>query len=105
MEAAVLILDVYQILGVGPVPVGRVESGTLRPGMVLDLGGRALTVKRIEKHHQATPLAVAGDNVGISFIEAGEADLPSLKALVKLRVRFIERGPGTPMPPAQPAQD
>jgi len=60
--------DVYKIGGIGTVPVGRVETGILKPGMVVTFAPNALTteVKSVEMHHEALPEAVPGDNVGFN---------------------------------------
>ncbi|KAF1781225.1 Tr-type G domain, conserved site [Phytophthora cactorum] len=46
--------DVYKIGGIGTVPVGRVETGVIKPGMVATFGPLSL------------PEAVPGDNVGFN---------------------------------------
>jgi elongation factor 1-alpha len=60
--------DVYKIGGIGTVPVGRVETGVLRPGMVVVFSPCGLTseVKSIEMHHEALPEAAPGDNIGFN---------------------------------------
>jgi elongation factor 1-alpha len=60
--------DVYKIGGIGTVPVGRVETGVLKPGMVVTFAPSSLTteVKSVEMHHEALPEAVPGDNVGFN---------------------------------------
>eukprot|EP00455_Lapot_gusevi_P042265 TRINITY_DN498_c0_g1_i5.p2 TRINITY_DN498_c0_g1~~TRINITY_DN498_c0_g1_i5.p2 ORF type:complete len:441 (+),score=189.27 TRINITY_DN498_c0_g1_i5:88-1410(+) len=60
--------DVYKIGGIGTVPVGRVETGILRPGMVVTFAPVDLSaeVKSVEMHHEAMPEAVPGDNVGFN---------------------------------------
>jgi len=60
--------DVYKIGGIGTVPVGRVETGILKPNMnVLFAPGKLTTdVKSIEMHHEALEQAVPGDNVGFN---------------------------------------
>ncbi|MCD6541776.1 MAG: translation elongation factor EF-1 subunit alpha [Thermoplasmata archaeon] len=64
------IQDVYSITGVGTVPVGRVETGVLKPGMkVIFLpskkpGGVVGEVKTIEMHHEQISQAMPGDNIG-----------------------------------------
>jgi len=47
--------DVYKISGIGTVPVGRVETGTMRPGMHLSFAPSGVTteVKSIEMHHES----------------------------------------------------
>jgi elongation factor 1-alpha len=60
--------DVYKIGGIGTVPVGRVETGILRPGMTVRFcPGRVTTeVKSVEMHHQSMEQAAPGDNVGFN---------------------------------------
>uniref|UniRef100_A0A8C0SZ16 Tr-type G domain-containing protein n=1 Tax=Canis lupus familiaris TaxID=9615 RepID=A0A8C0SZ16_CANLF len=47
--------DVYKIGGIGTVPVGRVETGVLKPGMVVTFAPVNVTteVKSVEMHHEA----------------------------------------------------
>lgn len=58
----------YKIGGIGTVPVGRVETGVLKPGMVVTFAPANLTteVKSVEMHHEALQEAVPGDNVGFN---------------------------------------
>lgn len=58
----------YKIGGIGTVPVGRVETGVLKPGMVVTFAPAGLTteVKSVEMHHEALTEAVPGDNVGFN---------------------------------------
>jgi elongation factor 1-alpha len=60
--------DVYKIGGIGTVPVGRVETGVLRPGDVVTFApaGVSTEVKSIEMHHESLPEATPGDNVGFN---------------------------------------
>jgi len=60
--------DVYKIGGIGTVPVGRVETGILKPNMVVTFAPIGLTteVKSVEMHHEALAEAVPGDNVGFN---------------------------------------
>jgi len=60
--------DVYKISGIGTVPVGRVETGVLKPGMVVTFAPPDVTteVKSVEMHHQDLQEAVPGDNVGFN---------------------------------------
>jgi len=61
--------DVYKIGGIGTVPVGRVETGIIKPGMVVTFGPVGLTteVKSVEMHHESLPEAAPGDNVGFNI--------------------------------------
>ncbi|MDP7260677.1 MAG: translation elongation factor EF-1 subunit alpha [archaeon] len=63
------IQDAYSITGVGVVPVGRVESGLLKPGMqlIFQPSGATGEVKTVEMHHEQLPQAEPGDNVGINI--------------------------------------
>jgi len=60
--------DVYKIGGIGTVPVGRVETGVIKPGVVVTFAPTNLTteVKSVEMHHEALTEAVPGDNVGFN---------------------------------------
>lgn len=55
--------------GIGTVPVGRVETGLLKPGMVVTFAPPNVTteVKSVEMHHESMPEAVPGDNVGFNI--------------------------------------
>merc|ERR1712121_89971 len=60
--------DVYKIGGIGTVPVGRVETGIIKPGMVVPFAPSNVTteVKSVEMHHESLPEALPGDNVGFN---------------------------------------
>jgi translation elongation factor 1A (EF-1A/EF-Tu) len=62
------IQDVYSITGHGTVPVGRVETGVMKPGMQIIFmpSGIKSEVKKIEMHHKEIPEAVPGDNIGFN---------------------------------------
>jgi elongation factor 1-alpha len=61
--------DVYKIQGIGTVPVGRVETGILKPGMVVRFAPVGLNAecKSVEMHHESMAQAVPGDNVGFNI--------------------------------------
>jgi elongation factor 1-alpha len=61
--------DVYKIGGIGTVPVGRVETGILKPGMTVTFAPVNLSteVKSVEMHHEALAEATPGDNVGFNI--------------------------------------
>jgi len=63
------IQDVYSITGVGTVPVGRVETGTMKPNdkIIVMPSGALGEIKSIETHHQEMPSATAGDNIGFNL--------------------------------------
>jgi elongation factor 1-alpha len=60
--------DVYTITGIGTVPVGRVETGTLKVGekIIFLPSGKSGEVKSIEMHHESVTQAEPGDNVGFN---------------------------------------
>jgi len=84
--------DVYKIQGIGTVPVGRVETGTLKPDLALTFGplGTTATCKSVEMHHEKVPQAIPGDNVGFN---------------VKLAVNQIKRGHVASETKNEPAMD
>jgi elongation factor 1-alpha len=59
--------DVYTITGIGTVPVGRVETGILKPGdkIIFMPSNKPAEVKSIEMHHTSIPQAEPGDNIGM----------------------------------------
>jgi elongation factor 1-alpha len=69
--------DVYKIGGIGTVPVGRVETGILKPGMVVTFAPSNVTteVKSVEMHHESMPQAVPGDNVGFNVKNVSVKDI------------------------------
>jgi elongation factor 1-alpha len=69
--------DVYKIGGIGTVPVGRVETGVLKPGMVVTFapGGVTTEVKSVEMHHESLPQATPGDNVGFNVKNVSVKDI------------------------------
>uniref|UniRef100_A0A8I3PLF2 Eukaryotic translation elongation factor 1 alpha 2 n=1 Tax=Canis lupus familiaris TaxID=9615 RepID=A0A8I3PLF2_CANLF len=69
--------DVYKIGGIGTVPVGRVETGILRPGMVVTFAPVNITteVKSVEMHHEALSEALPGDNVGFNVKNVSVKDI------------------------------
>jgi len=69
--------DVYKIGGIGTVPVGRVETGVIKPGMVVTFAPANITteVKSIEMHHESLPEAKPGDNIGFNVKNVAVKDL------------------------------
>ncbi len=65
--------DVYNITGIGVVPVGRVETGIVKVGdkvvAVPGREGKGITgeVKTIEMHHEQLQQAEPGDNIGFNI--------------------------------------
>ena len=75
------IQDVYNITGIGVVPVGRVETGILKVNdKVIIVPGREGKgvegeVKTIEMHHEQIQQAEPGDNIGFSVRGIGKKDI------------------------------
>jgi len=75
------IQDVYDITGIGTVPVGKIETGIMKIGQkVIVLPGRSGTgiegeVRSIEAHHEQLKEGEAGDNVGINIRGVGKKDM------------------------------
>ncbi|RMF55154.1 translation elongation factor EF-1 subunit alpha [Candidatus Woesearchaeota archaeon] len=75
------IQDVYNITGIGVVPVGRVETGIMKVGdkvtIVPGREGKGVSgeVKSIEMHHEQMQQAEPGDNVGFNVRGIGKNDI------------------------------
>ena len=73
--------DVYEITGIGTVPVGKIETGVMKVGQkIVALPGRSGTgiqgeVRTIEMHHEQLTQAEAGDNVGVNIRGIGKKDV------------------------------
>merc|ERR1711883_34263 len=70
--------DVYKIGGIGTVPVGRVETGTIKAGMVVTFAPAAVTteVKSVEMHHETlSEGGKPGDNVGFNVKNVSVKDI------------------------------
>jgi len=69
--------DVYSITGIGTVPVGRVETGVMKPNMsvIFMPANKTGEVKSIEMHHETIPQAEPGDNVGFNIRGLGKKDI------------------------------
>ncbi len=75
------IQDVYEITGIGTVPVGKIETGIMKVGQKVKIlpgrSGRGIDgeVKTIEMHHEQLKEAPAGDNVGVNIRGVGKKDI------------------------------
>jgi len=69
--------DVYKIGGIGTVPVGRVETGIIKAGMVVVFAPTNVTteVKSVEMHHEQIPEGLPGDNVGFNVKNVSIKDI------------------------------
>ena len=75
------IQDVYNITGIGVVPVGRVETGIMKPNdkiiVVPARDGKGIKgeVKTIEMHHEQISEALPGDNIGFTVKGIAKKDI------------------------------
>ncbi len=71
------IQDVYSITGAGTVPVGRVETGILKPNqkVIFKPSGAVGEIKSVEMHHEQITEAHSGDNVGFNVRGVGKNDI------------------------------
>jgi len=75
------IQDVYNITGIGVVPVGRIETGIMKVGdkvtFVPGREGKGVSgeVKTIEMHHEQMQKAEPGDNIGFNVRGIGKKDI------------------------------
>ncbi len=75
------IQDVYNITGIGVVPVGKIETGVMKAGDKIIImparegAGVQGEVKSIEMHHEQVPVAEPGDNVGLNIRGIGKKDI------------------------------
>ena len=69
--------DVYKIGGIGTVPVGRVETGIIKPGMMVTFAPANITteVKSVEMHHESLPQAIPGDSIGFNVKNVAVKDI------------------------------
>ncbi len=73
--------DVYNITGIGTVPVGRVETGVMKVNdkviVMPAREGKGVTgeVKSIEMHHEQMQQAEPGDNIGFSIRGVNKKDI------------------------------
>jgi len=69
--------DVYKISGIGTVPVGRVETGIMKPNISICFGplGTTTDCKSVEMHHEAVQEAIPGDNVGFNVKGLSVSDI------------------------------
>ena len=67
----------FRVSGIGTVPVGRVETGTIKAGMVVTFAPVNLTteVKSVEMHHTTLEEAYPGDNVGFNVKNVSVKDI------------------------------
>ena len=63
------IQDKFRVHGIGYIPVGKVESGTVKPGdaIIFMPSNKKAQVKTIEMHRKRIEKAIPGDNIGVDM--------------------------------------
>merc|ERR1719326_2372344 len=71
---------VYKIKGVGDVITGRIEQGTLKPGVTAAFAPTGVNGKAfsIEMHHKTVEKAGPGDNVGVNVKGLNKENMPKV---------------------------
>ena len=87
--AVVEVSDVYNIRGVGVVPVGKVLEGALVPGFKAKVGNKIAVVKTIEAHHEQLRVAGPGENIGFAL---GGVEKNDVHRGMKLRFERVGSG-------------
>ena len=68
-----IIRDVFKVSGIGIVPVGRVVSGRVKPGMEVNFAPHeehfSGKIFSIERHHCAQEEGVVGDQLGLNLLQ------------------------------------
>ncbi len=69
--------DVFSISGFGTVPVGKVETGVMKPGdpIIIMPAGIKTECKSIEMHHKQLQKAEPGDNIGFNIKDVDKKDV------------------------------
>jgi elongation factor 1-alpha len=85
--------DVYKIGGIGTAPVGQVETGVLKPGMVVTFALVNVTteVKSVEMHHEAFSEFLPGNNVGFKMSRMCLSKMIIVEMLL-VRARMTNQG-------------
>merc|ERR1712193_46656 len=78
--------DVYKIGGIGTVPVGRVETGMIKPGMIATFAPNGVTteVKSVERHHES---------MAATLLTLPASSLSSLRSLTVVPPRRLRTTP------------
>jgi elongation factor 1-alpha len=69
------ITKVYEIKGVGVIPVGRVVEGVAKPGQKAFFKGKLGVIKSIESHHVKLSQATVGQSIGFSLSGVSKSDI------------------------------
>ncbi|MFH1722454.1 MAG: EF-Tu/IF-2/RF-3 family GTPase [Candidatus Altiarchaeota archaeon] len=61
------VTEVFEITGIGLVPVGKVKGGNIKPGYIAEIKGNEITVGTIEMFHESLDIAVREDDIGLNL--------------------------------------
>jgi len=77
MNACHVIHECSIFTGIGTVPTGRVETGILKPNMMVNFAPQNLTteVKSVEMHRVELEAGTPGDNVGFNIRNVSVKDI------------------------------
>jgi elongation factor 1-alpha len=76
--------EIYNILGIGTVIVGKVIEGVLREHMKCNLEGHVCEIRAMETHHESIKEAKEGSNVGVTVT----GDITSIKNYKGRNIEF-----------------
>jgi len=88
MKAKVLIVDIYNIMGIGAVLVGVVKEGIFKLGMVTNINGVDVIVNSIECNHIQLKEATAEMSIGFNLKNIKAAELRNYRNQI---MEFKER--------------
>ena len=63
----IIIIDVYNITGVGTVVVAKVAQGSIKEGDSIQVGNKIAKITMIEKKHKRVSYAMENELVGIGL--------------------------------------
>ena len=78
-----LYLLIFHVAPILRMPVGRVETGIIKPGQVVTFApvGLSTEVKSVEMHHEPLPETMTSDNVGFKTGDAAIVKLVPSKPM------------------------
>jgi len=88
------VIDIYNITGIGVIPVGEVVSGKLANGMKSILNGKVVEIKTMEANHKKLSVANVGDKIGLSLKNASKDDLQKGQIIKFISAQKFNAGQG-----------
>eukprot|EP00483_Globobulimina_turgida_P004455 UN04464 len=86
---------IYKIDGVGNVITGRIEQGTIAPGVMVKFyptgcGGEAFS---LEMHHKKVDVAECGDNIGVNVKKLKKTNMPHVGDVMTIDDKKVDSNP------------